>query len=70
MKSDQEKYYFQDYTRLQHQCKAKTKPELPETSMEAVTQIRKITSKNCFVSGMTGIARSNTIRERQEAITT
>ena len=26
-----------------------------ETSMEAVTQIRKITSKNCFVSGMTGI---------------
>ena len=26
-----------------------------ETSMEAVTQIRKITSTNCFVSGMTGI---------------
>ena len=26
-----------------------------ETSMEAVTEIRKITSENCFVSGMTGI---------------
>ena len=26
-----------------------------ETSMDAVTEIRKITSKDCFVSGMTGI---------------
>lgn len=26
-----------------------------DTSMDAVTQIRKITSKDCFVSGMTGI---------------
>ena len=26
-----------------------------ETSMDAVTEIRKITSENCFVSGMTGI---------------
>ena len=26
-----------------------------DTSMDAVTEIRKITSKNCFVSGMTGI---------------
>ena len=41
MKSDQEKYYFQDYTRLQHQCRAKTKPELPENPLQGATLSEK-----------------------------